>query len=326
MMMFKTLKRILTIAVASSLMLMLAACGEQGDTGSGNTATTPDNSGNNAPEPITELETPSITEEDMIHNTSFSDGNIEEVTLEAGDTYAVISIKEFGDITVKLFPDNAPVAVQNFIDLANDGYYTDKIFHRIIPNFMAQGGSPFGDGSGVPGGETFDVERSYNMRHFYGAFCMANAGGQNSQQFYIVNEKNSQNPLSDNITMQINQQMEQANAWRAEIEEFLADPDNSLSELRNFTAAEFANIIATYQNMVRTYGGMDLFKNSVNDDIIAKYEKGGVPFLDGGYTVFGHMTDGFDVLDAVSSIPTDANDRPNQEVVIESVTIHVFEG
>ena len=66
-------------------------------------------------------------------------GNTGEVKLEKGDKYAVMTIKDYGDITIKLYPDAAPKGTQNFIDLANSGFYNGKTFHRVVADFMAQG-------------------------------------------------------------------------------------------------------------------------------------------------------------------------------------------
>jgi len=124
-----------------------------------------------------------------------------EVELKAGDTYTIISIKDFGEIKIKLFPKIAPVAVQNFIGLAEEGYYEGKIFHRIIPGFMAQGGSPNGDGMSTEY-DFFSIEPSQYAEHFYGALAMANAGPtRNSQQFYIVNTPDGAHGLNGGYTV-----------------------------------------------------------------------------------------------------------------------------
>ena len=88
-----------------------------------------------------------------------------------------------GEIKIKLFPEVAPIAVQNFIDLTEDGYYEGKLVHRIIPQFMFQGGSPKGDGMSEDY-EFFSIEPSQEANHIYGALAMANAGpDRNAQQF-----------------------------------------------------------------------------------------------------------------------------------------------
>jgi peptidyl-prolyl cis-trans isomerase B (cyclophilin B) len=90
-----------------------------------------------------------------------------------------------GDIDVELFDDDAPKTVENFRKLAGDGFYDGVIFHRVIPDFMIQGGDPTGTGSGGPG-YTFEDEFN-DHRVERGALAMANAGpNTNGSQFFIV--------------------------------------------------------------------------------------------------------------------------------------------
>ncbi|OJG14171.1 cyclophilin type peptidyl-prolyl cis-trans isomerase [Enterococcus avium] len=98
-----------------------------------------------------------------------------------------------GDITVQLFPEEAPKTVKNFIELAKKGYYDGVIFHRVIPDFMIQGGDPTGTGMGGESiyGEKFEDEFSRNLFNLRGALSMANAGpNSNGSQFFIVNNQN----------------------------------------------------------------------------------------------------------------------------------------
>ena len=90
-----------------------------------------------------------------------------------------------GPIAVELFGDDAPKTVENFTKLARDGFYDGVIFHRVIPDFMIQGGDPTGTGSGGPG-YTFADEFNHN-KIVRGALAMANAGpNTNGSQFFIV--------------------------------------------------------------------------------------------------------------------------------------------
>jgi peptidyl-prolyl cis-trans isomerase B (cyclophilin B) len=90
-----------------------------------------------------------------------------------------------GDIEVTLFDEDAPKTVNNFVKLANDGFYDGVIFHRVIPDFMIQGGDPTGTGSGGPG-YTFEDEFN-DHKVVRGALAMANAGPDtNGSQFFIV--------------------------------------------------------------------------------------------------------------------------------------------
>jgi peptidyl-prolyl cis-trans isomerase B (cyclophilin B) len=102
-----------------------------------------------------------------------------------------------GDIKIALFPDVAPKTVKNFIELSKKGYYKDVIFHRVIPDFMIQGGDPTGTGMGGESiyGEKFEDEFSDQAFNIRGALSMANAGpNTNGSQFFIV--QNSSVPYS----------------------------------------------------------------------------------------------------------------------------------
>ena len=90
-----------------------------------------------------------------------------------------------GPIHAELFPDDAPKTVANFVRLVNDGFYDSVIFHRVIPDFMIQGGDPTGTGSGGPGYSFEDEFNDHKVER--GALAMANAGpNTNGSQFFIV--------------------------------------------------------------------------------------------------------------------------------------------
>ena len=104
------------------------------------------------------------------------------------DTVAVIKTN-LGDIKVKFFPEHAPKAVENFITHAKNGYYNGIIFHRIIKDFMIQGGDPTGTGMGGQSiwGRSFEDEFTPELHNLCGALSMANAGPcTNGSQFFIV--------------------------------------------------------------------------------------------------------------------------------------------
>jgi cyclophilin family peptidyl-prolyl cis-trans isomerase len=90
-----------------------------------------------------------------------------------------------GAVELELFPDEAPKTVENFVKLARDGFYDGIVFHRVIPDFMVQGGDPTGTGSGGPG---YQFEDEFNEHKVVrGALAMANAGpNTNGSQFFLV--------------------------------------------------------------------------------------------------------------------------------------------
>jgi cyclophilin family peptidyl-prolyl cis-trans isomerase len=139
-----------------------------------------------------------------------------------------------GPIEIELFDDDAPKTVENFTKLARDGFYDGIIFHRVIPDFMIQGGDPTGTGTGGPG---YQFEDEFNDNKVVrGALAMANAGpNTNGSQFFIVTAE-------------------------------------------------------------------------------------ACPWLDGKHTVFGRVTAGMEVVDAIERVETGPGDRPRDEVQIETVS------
>lgn len=108
----------------------------------------------------------------------------------------------FGDIKVQLFPKQAPKSVENFVGLAQKGYYDGIIFHRIIPDFMIQGGDPTGTGMGGESlwGKPFEDEFSQEVFNLRGALSMANAGpNTNGSQFFIVQKPQLDAGMSDQM-------------------------------------------------------------------------------------------------------------------------------
>lgn len=108
-----------------------------------------------------------------------------------GDTIAIFHIKDYGDVKVKFFEDVAPKACENFITHAREGYYNGVTFHRVINEFMIQGGDPTATGRGGESiwGKGFEEELSPKALPYKGALCMASAGVGTSSlgsQFYIV--------------------------------------------------------------------------------------------------------------------------------------------
>ncbi|WP_407408507.1 peptidylprolyl isomerase [Peribacillus sp.] len=118
---------------------------------------------------------------------------------------AVIMQTTLGDIKIKLFPKHAPKTVENFLTHAEKGYYDGIIFHRVIKDFMLQGGDPTGTGMGGESiwGTNFEDEFSMELFNLRGALSMANAGpGTNGSQFFIVQ--------AQHVDSRMGEQMKQA--------------------------------------------------------------------------------------------------------------------
>ena len=106
------------------------------------------------------------------------------MVIDVNKKYTAVIKTAKGDLTLELYPQNAPVTVNNFVSLARKGFYNGLTFHRIIPGFMAQGGDPTGTGAGGPG---YKFQDEFSQRtHVTGALSMANSGpNTNGSQFFI---------------------------------------------------------------------------------------------------------------------------------------------
>lgn len=264
-----------------------------------------------------------------------SSGNIGDITFADGDKIAVIEFKDYGTVKAKLFPDIAPVGVENFIKLAEQGYYDGLKIHRVIQDTYIQGGSLNGDGTGgtaayvgedaAKNATTFPIEVSEKARNFYGALgYAADAYGNNSVQFYIVSNKTPAD------TSKISAEKVQAKA--DELASKLAN--ESVAESTPEGTAEAAETdnsdtkLLTYQQTYYSNNASFIKKNGA--DAAEKYKKvGGLYQIDGGYTVFGQVYEGFDVIDKINAVDVTTNasgekSMPIQDVIISSVTIETY--
>ncbi|MGH2538826.1 MAG: peptidylprolyl isomerase [Candidatus Promineifilaceae bacterium] len=110
-----------------------------------------------------------------------------EMEIDAKKAYAATMETDRGAIELELFPQHAPQTVNNFVFLARQGFYDGVAFHRVVPNFVIQGGDPTASGRGGPGYRFADETRSNPLRHETGSLSMANAGPDtNGSQFFIT--------------------------------------------------------------------------------------------------------------------------------------------
>lgn len=225
---------------------------------------------------------------------------------EKGEEIAILHTS-MGDISVRFFCEAAPKAVYNFKKLALDGYYDGLSFHRIISDFMIQGGDPNGDGSGGQSiwKEEFDDEFSSKLVNITGALSMANAGSNtNGSQFFI-----NQAPAVD------------PSYWQS--------MQANYDQLKDMNDDE-------KQSVLNYYGYSFLNMDKVDDAYKELYQsQGGNPSLDGaynafdpqrGHTVFGQVFEGMDVVQAISKVQTNSQDHPLENIVIEKVEIVEYKG
>ncbi len=222
-------------------------------------------------------------------------GNLGEVRKEenANEIYAVIKVRDYGDITAKLFPGAAPEAVKRFTENAELGYYDGKTIHRVISDYVIQGGSLNGDGGdgNVPDSLYIPVETSPVTYNFYGALCLAASKKGCYSQFYIVN-----NHVPQDIDAVIKKLSEQ-----------LGD--------EAFTSRLLDEDKKKYQDY------LDKLK-AIPEEAKAKYKRvGGLYDLDGTSTVMGQVIDGFDVMRAISEVEVVTGNRSDDKAGMPSKPI-----
>ena len=234
-----------------------------------------------------------------------------------------------GDITLRLY-DETPLHRDNFLRLVREGYYNGTLCHRVIRDFMIQGGDP--DSVNAPtdkrlgvGGPDYTLEAEIHPALFHkrGALAAARQGDEvnperrsSGSQFYIVWGQT----YSDGQLRQMGKQLEMqrlqsifqtlAADHRAEILQLRRDRNRTgLQELQDRLAAE-AETKAKTLGPVLTEAQMEAYSSV-----------GGTPHLDGQYTVFGEVVEGLDIVDRIQQVETLSGDRPKADVVVVKATV-----
>lgn len=219
----KRLKQIVSMACILTMMLFtFAGCGSS---------------------QVSESQNNTSSTENVNSSASNNESNeVQKVVAIQGTPIVTMKIKDYGDVTLELYPEMAPNTVNNFITLANEGFYDGLIFHRVISGFMIQGGDPQGTGMGGPdysiAGEFSNNGFEQNtLSHAKGVISMARTNNPDSagSQFFIMSEDGT--------------------------------------------------------------------------------------YLDGNYAAFGKVTDGLDVVETIQNVETGLNDKPVEDVVIESIRV-----
>ena len=235
-----------------------------------------------------------------------------------------------GDITVRLY-DETPRHRDNFLKLAQEGYYNGTLFHRVIKNFMIQAGDPNSKGApagvqlGTGGpGYTIPAEIQPQFIHKRGALAAARQGDEvnperasSGSQFYIVWGQVYNDGQIGQLARQLQMQAEQsifnrlAGEHRKEIMDLRRNRDQAgLMELQN-------DLIAQTQAIMAEQGGAALTEAQKQ----TYTSIGGTPHLDGQYTVFGEVEEGLDVVEKIQGTETMPGDRPKQDIQILSVEV-----
>ena len=230
-----------------------------------------------------------------------------------------------GDITVRLY-DETPLHRDNFLKLAAEEFFNGTLFHRVIKDFMIQGGDPNSKGapagmnlgSGGPG-YTIPAEIQPTLFHKRGALSAARLGDEvnptkesSGSQFYIVWGKVYKAPELKQLEHQMKMQQEQ-NIFNALAMEHREEIMNLRRNRDRDGLMELQDKLAKMVMHKRKQLGAPAF---TPEQVEAYTTLGGTPFLDGGYTVFGEVEEGLDVVEAIQNVETSAGDRPKTDVVM----------
>ena len=251
------------------------------------------------------------------------------------DEKLVLIKTNYGELKVKLY-NETPLHRDNFLKLVDDGFYNELIFHRVINQFMIQGGDPdsrVADSGAVLGnggpGYTLPAEIKPPLYHKKGALAAARLGdnvnpekASSGSQFYIVHGKTFLPEDLDKLTQQKNMQLRQK-----AFAQFLSDTNNIEYKMR-FKKIQQVRDMEAYKTFVDEVTPMlDEIVDKTPDylfteEMIKSYTSiGGAPHLDGDYTVFGEIVEGLEIIDAIASVKTDNRNRPLKDVVIEKMKV-----
>ncbi len=258
---------LLMICLVVVVAVILTGCANNNSTNSTNTTAKSNNTATNTAK--TNTVSNETTKE--IEQVNYEESAKKQMAMpENGETIAIIKVKNFGDIKVKFFKDIAPKAVENFVTHAKEGYYNNLTFHRVIDEFMIQGGDPKGDGTGGESiwGDGFGTELDESLVPYRGSLCMA------------------------------------------------------MSSLPNSIGSQFFITQANYSEQMETY----MKKGGYPEDLLEQYKNyGGYLSLYMQYTVFGQVYEGMDIVDKIAKVQTNSNDKPLEDVVIETIEVSTYE-
>lgn len=236
-----------------------------------------------------------------------------------GDTIAIIHTT-MGDITWRFFPENAPKAVENFTTLAKEGKYDNTIFHRVINDFMIQGGD-YEKHNGTGGkscyGKAFEDEFTDTLFNIRGSVAMANSGVNTNGSQFFINQAGADSFSRDNIS---------------DYETMYAMYENYYNQYVTQYGVQFTAMYPTVTDFINANGGISPLKYLITEDIFKLYEaNGGNIHLDGalratgGHTVFAQVIEGMDVVDAIAGVKVNSTDnKPLEDVKITSVEITTY--
>lgn len=229
-----------------------------------------------------------------------------------GDTIAIIHTT-MGDITIRFFPTQAPKAVTNFINLAQDGKYNNTTFHRVINDFVVQGGHIGNDPDNPNGmssyGSQFEDEFCDKLFNIRGAVSMVTTTADTNGSQFFINQTDTE-AFAEN------------GGWK-NYEDWWETAKTQLTNYKD------SNLLSAFiQENRNTLYDTEI----VPDEVRALYETyGGNPNLDGAYsavdmgnTVFAQVIDGMDIVDKIANVKVDEENKPEESIVITSIDITTY--
>ncbi len=232
-----------TISLLLTLTLLLSACGSS--------------------------DTPTAPSAKNIKRDEIQSEELQFLSPEDGDTIAIFDTS-MGEISAILYLEHAPQACENFITLANEGFFDETIFSRVSSGFCVQGGfATDGTAHTIWDDNPYPIETTDDLHHYAGALCApVNENGLASSPFYFMQS------LPESV------------------------PESILTELE--TLGVRAEVIEAYK------------------------AAGGEPYLDYTDTIFGQVYDGMDIVDDISSVAIDEEEKPLEDVILHNVTIEIY--
>ena len=265
---------------------------------------------------------------------------VEEVELENEKATKVKIKTSHGDLVITLY-NETPKHKENFIKLVNESFYDNTLFHRVIKDFMIQGGDPNSKGAaaGIALGEggpgyTIEAEIQNNLYHKKGALCAARQGDNvnpekrsSGSQFYVVTGKPYQKEELEQMEVQQNRQKE-----NGLMQAFIQAPENAayMARLQEAQAigkdaakrAEAEAAINVLAEEIKPLALADFVPFKFTEEQLKDYTtNGGTPFLDNAYTVFGEVIKGMEVINQIGTTATAPGDRPLEDIVVLSMEI-----
>lgn len=239
-----------------------------------------------------------------------------------GNSETIISVKTtLGDLKIKLY-NETPLHRDNFIKLVKSGFYDGISFHRVINGFMIQAGDGMTKkGASIRQDDTINTytipsEFNKNLYHKKGALAAAREGSDTNPlmnssgtQFYIVQGK-----ILNEEELATAEQQANSNISRAYFIKFLKEISDSLSRAGQSLSSGELQELTTLRlyDFLDSYGEYKMTENQRKDYTTI----GGVPRLDGTYTVFGEVIEGIETVDKIAAVPTDSGDRPVNDIII----------